>query len=62
MGWETPENHVAVKAAVEAYKQTIGECLNEKDIEQMDGYIKKDPYVGRWIFSTDGVGVPLPVD
>ena len=35
MGWETPENHVAVKAAVEAYKQTIGECLNEKDIEHL---------------------------
>lgn len=25
----------------------------------MDGYIKKEPFVGRWIFSTDGVGVPI---
>lgn len=25
----------------------------------MDGYIKKEPFVGRWIFSTDGVGIPI---
>lgn len=59
LGWETPADHIAVKAAVEAYEQTVGEALTEKDNEQMDGYIKKEPFVGRWIFSTDGVGVPI---
>lgn len=59
-GWETPADHPAVKASVDAYTETVGKNLDAKDIESTDGYIKADPFVGRWIFSTDGVGVPFP--
>lgn len=62
LGWETPADHVAVQAAVAAYKETIGEALTKKDDEELDGYLKREPFVGRWIFSTDGVGVPIKSD
>ena len=62
MGWETPEDHPAIKAAVNAYSGSVGKHITDEELADMDGYLRKEPFVGRWIFSTDGVGVPLPVD
>eukprot|EP00768_Dysnectes_brevis_P001604 gnl/Dysnectes_brevis/142_a167_7806.p1 GENE.gnl/Dysnectes_brevis/142_a167_7806~~gnl/Dysnectes_brevis/142_a167_7806.p1 ORF type:complete len:515 (-),score=193.38 gnl/Dysnectes_brevis/142_a167_7806:35-1579(-) len=62
MGWETPEDHPAITAAVQSYDGTIAKHITEEESHQMRGYIKQEAHVGRWIFSTDGVGVPVPED
>ena len=41
-GWVTPEDHPAIRAAVDSYRSVT----------------QRDPRVARWIFSTDGVGFP----
>eukprot|EP00766_Chilomastix_caulleryi_P001987 gnl/Chilomastix_caulleri/296.p1 GENE.gnl/Chilomastix_caulleri/296~~gnl/Chilomastix_caulleri/296.p1 ORF type:complete len:342 (+),score=139.78 gnl/Chilomastix_caulleri/296:212-1237(+) len=61
MGWETPAEHPAVKASVDAYSGSVGKHITDEELEAMEGYLRKEPFVGRWIFSTDGVGVPLPI-
>ncbi|GCA61975.1 hypothetical protein KIPB_000312 [Kipferlia bialata] len=60
MGWETPEDHPAIVAATQSYSQVITPNITEEHNKALDNYIKPEPHVGRWIFSTDGVGVPLP--
>jgi putative selenium metabolism hydrolase len=57
-GWVTPEDHPAVKTAVEVYKRVVSPHVTDGK----DGLIPSEPRVERWIFSTDGVGFPLPVD
>lgn len=54
--WLTPEEHPAIKAAVESYKSVISPNVNEGK----DSKIPKEPRVSRWIFSTDGVGFIVP--
>ena len=58
-GWVTPEDHPVVEAAVEAYRRSASPQI-ERDGEK--GALRKEPRVGRWIFSTDGVGFPMPVE
>lgn len=72
MSWVTPEDHMAIKAAVESYKRVITPVVSaaQADASVHPGAklydpsnpaaIKKDPRVERWIFSTDGVGYPIP--
>lgn len=58
MGWVTPEDHAAVRAAVDTYKGVI--TPNVQGSHEQAGAIRKQPRVERWVFSTDGVGFPVP--
>lgn len=56
-GWATPESHPAIVAATESYGQTIAPMV---EAGLLGGSASPEPRVGRWVFSTDGVGVPVP--
>jgi len=56
MGWVTPEDHAAVRAAVTTYKGTVTPAAGPSR------RLHPDPMVDSWVFSTDGVGYPVPVD
>jgi putative selenium metabolism hydrolase len=58
LGWVTPENHPAIKAAVSTYRGVISPHVEGKS--GAGGGIPKEPRVARWVFSTDGVGFPVP--
>ncbi|BDU78774.1 M20/M25/M40 family metallo-hydrolase [Mesoterricola sediminis] len=60
LGWLTPEEHPAVQAAVEAYEKVITPHVDGQI--GTGGCITKAPRVDRWVFSTDGVGFPVPKD
>lgn len=60
LGWVTPEDHPAITAAVTAYKGVVSPHVN--GVSGTGGFIPKEPRVDRWIFSTDGVGYPVPKD
>jgi putative selenium metabolism hydrolase len=59
-GWVTPEEHEAIQAAVAAYEAVISP--NVGDTTEAGGALRRKPRVDRWIFSTDGVGFPIPAD
>ena len=60
LGWVTPAEHPVIQAAVAAYKAVISPHVEGRSGE--GGMIPKEPRVDRWIFSTDGVGYPVPKD
>jgi len=60
MGWATPEDHPAVATAVEVYRQVVAPTVTSPT--KGDGGLRAEPRVDRWIFSTDGVGFPIPAD
>ena len=60
LGWVTPEEHPAIQAAVSTYKGVITPHVDGQ--RGTGGTIPKEPRVERWIFSTDGVGFPVPKD
>jgi acetylornithine deacetylase/succinyl-diaminopimelate desuccinylase-like protein len=60
-GWLTPEDHPAVRAAVEAYRAVVTPHVVESPGGARGGALRREPRVDRWIFSTDGVGFPVPV-
>jgi putative selenium metabolism hydrolase len=57
--WVTPEEHPAIETAVEAYRRVVTPQL---DADGAGGGLRRQPRVGRWIFSTDGVGFPIPAN
>ena len=59
MGWLTPEEHPAVRAAVAAYRAVVSPHVADGGRR---GALRREPRVDRWIFSTDGVGFPVPKD
>jgi len=59
MGWVTPEEHPVVQAAVTAYRGVVSPHVAAGG---QRGALRKEPRVDRWIFSTDGVGFPVPKD
>jgi putative selenium metabolism hydrolase len=59
LGWITPEEHPAIQAALSAYQQVVSPQVSQPGSH---GMLRKEPRVGRWIFSSDGVGYPLPAD
>lgn len=61
-GWLTPEDHPAIRAAVAAYRGVVTPHVTEPPGGATAGALRKEPRVDRWIFSTDGVGFPVPVD
>jgi putative selenium metabolism hydrolase len=56
-GWLTPEDHLAVKIALDTYVRVVTPQVKESGT---GGALRKEPRIGRWIFSTDGVGYPVP--
>lgn len=61
-GWETPADHPAVLAAVEAYRRVVSPAVDEPVGGASGATLRREPRVDRWIFSTDGVGFPMPLD
>lgn len=55
--WITPEDHTAIKAAVDAYQSVVSPFAAENGHK----LVPKEPRVSRWIFSTDGVGFHTPI-
>ena len=55
-GWETPESHPAIQAAVATYAAVVAPSV---DASRPGGALKTEARVDRWIFSTDGVGFPI---
>jgi putative selenium metabolism hydrolase len=60
MGWITPEDHDAVRAAVAAYRAVVTPHVDEP--HEQGGSLRREPRVDRWVFSTDGVGWPVPAE
>ncbi len=58
LGWVTPEEHPSIRAAVESYEGVVSPHVDGKIGE--GGVLTKEPRVERWVFSTDGVGFPVP--
>ena len=55
-GWATPVSHPAIAAASESYSQAIAPLV---EAGLLGSSASREPRVGRWVFSTDGVGVPV---
>jgi putative selenium metabolism hydrolase len=58
MGWATPEDHAAISVATTVYEGVVAPNVNPGD----KGGLRDEARVDRWIFSTDGVGFPVPSD
>ena len=55
-GWVTPEDHPAITRAVDCYRRVVTPQVGR---EGRGGGLRREPRVSRWVFSTDGVGVPV---
>jgi acetylornithine deacetylase/succinyl-diaminopimelate desuccinylase-like protein len=60
MGWATPDDHEAITTAARVYESVIAPNLTPSPSD--DGGMRSAARVDRWIFSTDGVGFPIPAD
>ena len=58
--WRTPEDHPAIAAAQAAYRAVVTPHVEEP--RELGGSLRREPRLGYWRFSTDGVGWPAPVD
>lgn len=61
LGWATPAEHPAIRTAVDVYDRVVGPHVPRSATEEGDGW-REEARVDRWIFSTDGVGFPVPSD
>ena len=61
-GWITPEDHPAIRAAVDAYRRVVTPFVAEPTSGAQGGAVRAEPRVDTWIFSTDGVGFPIAAD
>jgi putative selenium metabolism hydrolase len=61
-GWVTPEDHPAITTAVQVYEQVVTPHVNEPAGGATAGARRRQARVDRWVFSTDGVGFPVPAD
>jgi len=61
-GWITPEDHPAIVAAVDAYRRVVTPHVDEPAGGAVAGALRREPRVDTWVFSTDGVGFPIPLD
>ncbi len=59
LSWQTPEEHPALRAALDTYRRVVTPHVATRREE--GGSLRREPHVGRWVFSTDGVGWPCPV-
>jgi len=60
MGWATPEEHPAIDVARRVYESVVAPNVTPSSHD--DGGMRSEARVDRWIFSTDGVGFPVPSD
>ncbi|MGD9996741.1 MAG: M20/M25/M40 family metallo-hydrolase [Ilumatobacteraceae bacterium] len=60
--WITPEDHPAIRAAVDAYRRVVTPQVTEPTGGASGGALRREPRVDTWIFSTDGVGFPIAID
>jgi len=60
MSWLTPAEHPAIRAAVASYHRVVTPAIPATHVEAPHT-IHREPRVSRWIFSTDGVGFPVPL-
>jgi len=58
-GWQTPEDHPAIVGATATYRGVVAPMVAGGALEAT---VSQEPRIGRWVFSTDGVGVPVPAD
>jgi len=58
LGWVTPAEHPAIQAAVSTYRSVVSPHVDGEI--GSGGVLTKEPRVDRWVFSTDGVGFPVP--
>jgi acetylornithine deacetylase/succinyl-diaminopimelate desuccinylase-like protein len=58
MSWATPEDHPAIAAAVDTWRAAVTPHVEER--RERCGSLRREPRVDRWVFSTDGVGWPVP--
>jgi hypothetical protein len=58
MGWVTPEEHPALTAAVATWRAVVTPRVPPG--REAGGAMRREARVDRWIFSTDGVGWPVP--
>lgn len=61
-GWITPVDHPAIVAAVDAYRRVVTPHVHEPAGGGVNGALRREPRVDTWVFSTDGVGYPVPLD
>lgn len=59
LGWATPEEHPAIRTAVAVYDRVVTPHV-AAETPEVGGDLRTAPRVDRWIFSTDGVGFPVP--
>ena len=62
MGWETPEDHPAIQCVADVYRRVVSPNVDAEAATHDGGTLKTEPRIDRWIFSTDGVGFPIPRD
>ncbi len=60
LGWATPDEHEAITRAAEVYERVVAPHVGIG--RGPDGGLRDEARVDRWIFSTDGVGFPVPAD
>lgn len=60
MGWATPAEHDAIQTAAAVYESVVAPNVTVSPRD--DGGMRTEARVDRWIFSTDGVGFPIPAD
>jgi acetylornithine deacetylase/succinyl-diaminopimelate desuccinylase-like protein len=61
-GWLTPQEHPVIQAAVAAYRGVVTPHVTEPPGGAQAAALRREPRVDRWIFSTDGVGFPIPAE
>jgi len=61
-GWETPEDHPAIQVAIDTYRRVASPYITEPEGGATRGAQRRQARVDRWVFSTDGVGYPVPID
>ena len=61
LGWATPDDHPAIRTAVEVYDRVVGPNIPSSS-QGEGGELREEARVDRWIFSTDGVGFPVASD
>jgi acetylornithine deacetylase/succinyl-diaminopimelate desuccinylase-like protein len=59
LSWLTPAEHPAIEAALATYRSVVTPHVAVR--EEGGGSLRREPRLGRWVFSTDGVGWPSPL-
>ncbi len=61
-GWITPDDHPVIEAAVDAYRRVVTPFVDEPPEGATGATLRSEPRVDTWVFSTDGVGFPIPLE